>query len=97
MPLDIKLDGQNYSEWTPSARMQLRSYGATSHLTDEPTDEKKVVAWRRTDEHVMVFLCMSAKVPIRMKFIDLPSAKKMWEYVQQHYQQSNAALCFFLC
>lgn len=34
----------------------------------------------------------SAKVSIGMNFIDLPSAKKMWEYLQQRYQQSSAAL-----
>ncbi len=100
LPLDIKLNGQNYREWASSARMQLRSYGVASDLNDDPPhdkeDEKKIAAWRRNDERVMAFLCMSAEVPIRMNFIDLSSAKKMWEYLQQRYQQSSAALRFSL-
>lgn len=90
LPLDIKLNGQNYREWTFSARMQLRSYGVASDLNDDPPhdkeDEKKIAAWRRNDECVMAFLCMSAEVPVRTNFIDLASAKKMWEYLQQRYQ-----------
>lgn len=61
MTSDIKLDGLNYREWAASIRMQLRSIGMASHLTDELPDNskddgKKFSDWQRTDNRVMGFL-----------------------------------------
>ena len=37
---DIKLDGQNYREWSSSVRMLLRSIGLLSYITADPPSEK---------------------------------------------------------
>lgn len=39
---------------------------------------------------------MSAEVSIQAPFIDMSSAKEMWEYLQQRYQQTSEALSFSL-
>ena len=81
---DIKLDGQNYREWSSSVRMLLRSIGLLSYIMAEPptekTDAKEAAAWRSADDRVMG--SHSAEISIRMDFIDLPSSRKMWEYLQ---------------
>ena len=97
---DIKLDGQNYREWSSSVRMLLRSIGLLSYVTADPpyekTDVKEAIAWRSTDDRVMGILCHSAEISIRMDFIDLPSSRKMWEYLQQRYEQTSAVCRFSL-
>ena len=97
---DIKLDAQNYREWSSSVRMLLRSIGLLSYITADPPTEKtyvkKAIAWRSVDDRVMGILCHNAEISIRMDFIDLPSSRKMWEYLQHRYEQTSAARQFSL-
>jgi hypothetical protein len=36
IPVNITLDGQNYSEWSFCVETALRGYGLAFHLTDDP-------------------------------------------------------------
>lgn len=66
--------------------MLLRSTRLASHLTEDrlPLHEIDPVgarAWQVADDRVMGILCMSVEVLIRASFINMSSAKEMWEYL----------------
>ncbi|CAD6223906.1 unnamed protein product [Miscanthus lutarioriparius] len=94
--LDIKLTGQNYREWAFSFKMLLHSAGAglVSHLTDSPPDasDKDAKAWRDVDDRVMAILAMNVDPTIRYCLEDLSTAKEMWDFLKERYQQSSYAL-----
>ncbi|CAN6310327.1 unnamed protein product [Urochloa humidicola] len=99
--LDVKLDGSNYREWAFSLKMMLKYGGSASHLTDAPptttnTNEKEVQAWHLADDRVMAIICMSTDLSIRSCLEEHKTAKEMWDYLQNRYQQSSSALRYSL-
>lgn len=92
--LDIILTGQNYQEWAYSFKMLLRSAGLASHLTDSPPNdtEKDAKDWTNADDRVMGTLALSVDPTIRFSLEDLNTAKEMWDFLKERYQQSSSAL-----
>src|SRR5438128_1074013 len=74
--------------------MLLRSTGLVSHLTDPPlkADDKDAKDWRIADDHVMAALAMSVDPTIRFCLEDHSTAKEMWDFLKERYQQSSSAL-----
>jgi len=96
--LDIKLSGQNYREWAYSFKMLLRGLPTTddlaSHLTDPPPNatDPEAKDWRFADDRIMAIMAMSVDPTIRFCLEDLTTAKEMWDFLKERYQQSSSAL-----
>ncbi|WVZ93136.1 hypothetical protein U9M48_039142 [Paspalum notatum var. saurae] len=70
------------------------AWAAASHLTDPPPDttDKDAKDWRAADNRVMATLAMSVDPTIRFCLEDHTTAKEMWDFLKQRYQQSSSAL-----
>jgi hypothetical protein len=68
IPVNITLDGQNYSEWSFCVETALRGYGLAFHLTDDSpaatgtsTNVFEIKTWKVNDGKVMAAIVNSVK------------------------------------
>jgi hypothetical protein len=66
------------------------------HILQIPPDasDKDAKAWRAVDDRVMAILAMNVDRTIRYYLEDLSTAKEMWDFLKERYQQSSYALCY---
>ncbi|KAG5552479.1 hypothetical protein RHGRI_010533 [Rhododendron griersonianum] len=90
------LDGTNYVEWSLNAQNKIRGrkrWGFISGTKDAPTDVKseEYEAWEDENCLVKSWLFGAMTKDIRSLFLQLATAKEIWEAVKQTYSVDQEA------
>ncbi|KAL5545583.1 hypothetical protein UlMin_005270 [Ulmus minor] len=88
-----RLTGKNYLKWSQLVRTFLKGKGKLSHLIGigPQKDETGFKAWDEEDSMVMSWLWNSMEPEISDTCMFLPTAKDIWESIQQTYSKVNDA------
>lgn len=95
----VKFTGKNYSTWEFQFRLYVTGQELWGHIdgTDPtPTDATKLVQWTIKDARVMSWIIGSCESQIVLNLRPYRTAKTMWEYLKQLYNQTNSARRFQL-
>ena len=96
----IRFDGTNYTSWAFQFQIYLEGKELWGHIDgSEPQpeeDDKKILAWKTKDAKIKTWLLGSVESHFILNLKPCKTARDMWNYLQQIYQQSNAARQFQL-
>ena len=96
----IKFNGTNYSSWAFQFQIYLKGKELWGHVdgTDpKPLEDVKAVSkWETKDAQIMTWLLGSVDPQYILNLRTYKTAKEMWDYLQQVYQQDNSARRFHL-
>ena len=94
-----KLNGKNYLEWVQSIKLVINGKRKLGHLngeTTKPADNNPMLkAWRSKNSLVTAWLINSMDPSIGKRYLFLPTARDVWEIVQETYWDlENSASIF---
>ena len=96
----IKFNGTNYSSWAFQFQIYLKGKELWGHVdgTDPIPleDEKAISKWATKDAQIMTWLLGSVDPQYILNLRPYKTAKGMWDYLRQVYQQDNSARRFHL-
>ncbi len=88
-----RLNGQNYLKWSQLVRTYLKGKGKISHILGlgPELDDPGFDAWDEEDSMIMSWLWSSMTPEISDTCMFLPSARGIWDAVQQTYSRAHDA------
>ena len=85
----IRLNGDNFLRWSQAVRMYIRGRGKMGYLTGEKKppaeDDAAYVTWDAENSMVMTWLVNSMEEDISSNYMCYPTAKELWDNVNQMY------------
>lgn len=88
-----KLNGKNYLEWAQSVKLAINGRGKLGYLTGDITQPKEGDSARQTwsseNSLVIASLINSMEPAIGKPYLFLPTAKDVWEAIQQTYSDAE--------
>ena len=96
----VKFNGTNYTSWGFQFQIYLKGKELWGHI-DGPDpkpreDVKAISTWETKDAKIMTWLLSSVDPQYILNLRPYKSAKGMWDYLKQVYQQDNSARRFHL-
>ena len=92
------LNGDNFSSWFRSMRMALIAKNKLAFvdgsIPEPPIDDPLHHSWRRNNNIVASWILNSVSKELSASIVYSSSARAIWIYLQEHFQQSNAPRIF---
>jgi hypothetical protein len=100
-PIDVKMDGTNYSYWCQAVEMHVRGREQMRHLTGDPAPppvtDPEFHKWEVNDVIVKRWLINSLEPRLRSKYIRHPTTRDAWKALSTtYYDGSDEAQIFDL-
>eukprot|EP00268_Persea_americana_P053117 TRINITY_DN5993_c1_g5_i1.p1 TRINITY_DN5993_c1_g5~~TRINITY_DN5993_c1_g5_i1.p1 ORF type:complete len:132 (+),score=14.25 TRINITY_DN5993_c1_g5_i1:436-831(+) len=99
----VRFNGTNYTSWAFQFQIHLKGKELRGHVdgfdpkpNDDITDTKAISKWEVKDTQIMIWLLGSVDPQYILNPRPYKTAKGMWEYLKQIYQQDNSARRFHL-
>ena len=96
--IEDKLTCPNYSDWSKTIRLYLRSIRTTNHLSkDPPTDDSKD-RWLEDDARLSLQICNSIDNKVLTLINQCENVKELMEYLEFVYSgEGNISRIFDVC
>ncbi|XP_059665247.1 DNA polymerase I A, chloroplastic/mitochondrial-like isoform X2 [Cornus florida] len=86
---NIRLNGDNFLRWSQSVRLYIRGQGKIGYLTGDKKAPKKedsaYSTWDAENSMVMIWLVNSMEEDISCNYMCYPTAKELWDNINQMY------------
>ncbi|KAG6474294.1 hypothetical protein ZIOFF_068220 [Zingiber officinale] len=95
----VKFTGKNYAAWEFQLEIFLKGKELWGHIngnTKEGATAADRAAWAAKDNHIMTWILVSMEPHLILSLCPHKSAKAMWDYLKQVYNQDNNARRFQL-
>lgn len=92
-PIDVKMDGTNYTYWCQAMEMHVKGRERMGHLTGDPTPplatSPEFHRWEVNDVIVKGWLINSLEPRLRSKYIRHPTARDVWKALATTYYDGS--------
>ena len=95
----VKFTGKNYAAWEFQLETFLKGkelWGLIDGSTKEGSTAAEKAAWAAKDNQIMTWILTSMEPHLILSLRPHRSAKAMWDYLKQVYNQDNNAMRFEL-
>ena len=95
----VKFTGKNYAAWEFQLETFLKGKELWGHIdgsTKEGSTAAEKAAWAAKDNQIMTWILTSMEPHLILSLRPHRSAKAMWDYLKQVYNQDNNAMRFEL-
>lgn len=99
-PIVVKFDGTNYSQWSFMMKIFLKGRGFWKYVTGDITcpieSGYSFTQWEIDNNKIMTWISNTVSTSINLQFSKFDTAKEIWDFFANRYNQTNFALKYKL-